>query len=140
MEKKRILAIDDEFSLLRLIQIILQRKGYDITAVLTSIEGRNSLKSKGPYDLIVLDLMMPNESGFDFLRWKDSEEEAIRRIPVIIITAKNLSQEDYDFLTPRIRKIVLKGMSYGDNLSKEVDNILGAGSPPPAQNPPPPAT
>lgn len=124
MAKHKILVIDDDYSLLRLVQIMLGRSGYDVSAVLSCEEGRNHIHSKGPFSVIIVDLMMPKESGFDFLRWKDIQDEAVKSLPVIIVTAKNLNQEEIEFLNARSRKIIAKGMNYAESIVKEVKDIL----------------
>lgn len=124
MVKHKILVIDDDYSLLRLVQIILGRGGYDVSAVLSSEEGRNQIQTKGPFSAIVVDLMMPKESGFDFLKWKDVQDEAVKSLPVIIVTAKNLNHEEIEFLNARSRKIIAKGMNYAESIVKEVKSIL----------------
>ena len=120
MAKYKILVIDDEYSLLRLVQMLLTRKGYDVSVALSSQDGRNHLLKNGATDVIVLDLMMPKESGFAFLEWKDLQAEGIRKIPVIIDTAKNLKDEELSFLTPRCTRIVLKEMNFTENLTAQI--------------------
>ena len=124
MAKYKILVIDDEYSLLRLVQMLLTRKGYDVSVALSSQDGRNHLLKNGATDVIVLDLMMPKESGFAFLEWKDLQAEGIRKIPVIIDTAKNLKDEELRFLTPRCTQIVLKEMNFTENLTAQIDAIF----------------
>jgi len=119
-----VLVIDDEYSLLRLVQMLLTRKGYDVSVALSSQDGRNHLLKNGPTDAIVLDLMMPKESGFAFLEWKDLQSDEIKKIPVIIDTAKNLKDEELSFLQPRCAQIVLKEMNFTENLTAQIDAIF----------------
>jgi len=118
------MVIDDEYTLLRLVQMLLTRKGYEITVALSSADGRNLLTKNGPVDAIVLDLMMPKESGFAFLEWKDVQPEEIKRIPVIINTAKNLKDEELAFLQPRCARIVMKEMNFTENLTAQIDALF----------------
>ncbi len=122
--KYKVLVIDDEYSLLRLVQMLLTRKGYEVSVALSSQDGRNHLLKNGPADAIVLDLMMPKESGFAFLEWKDLQSEEIRKIPVIIDTAKNLKEEELSFLKPRCAQIVLKEMNFTENLTSQIDALF----------------
>ena len=124
MPKYKVLVIDDEYSLLRLVQMLLTRKGYDVSVALSSQDGRNHLLKNGPTDAIVLDLMMPKESGFAFLEWKDLQSDEIKKIPVIIDTAKNLKDEELSFLQPRCAQIVLKEMNFTENLTAQIDAIF----------------
>ena len=84
----RILIIDDEHTLLRLSQILLQKKGFQVAVAISAKEGRAQLAGNGHFDIIVLDLMMPEENGFDFLKWKETQPEELRKLPVIINTAQ----------------------------------------------------
>jgi DNA-binding NtrC family response regulator len=64
---KRILVVDDDGSILRLVATILRRERYDVD---TASGGRDALSKieRTLYDVIVLDLMMPEVSGIDVLR------------------------------------------------------------------------
>jgi CheY-like chemotaxis protein len=64
---KRILAVDDDGAILRLVATILRRERYDVD---TASGGREALSKIAltQYDVIVLDLMMPEVSGLDVLR------------------------------------------------------------------------
>lgn len=83
---RRILAVDDEPSIVRLIEVSLTRQGY---TVLTASDGRQALamaESERP-DLIVMDIMMPYVDGFEAIRLLKSKPET-KDIPVILLTAK----------------------------------------------------
>ena len=124
MAKYKVLVIDDEYSLLRLVQMLLTRKGYEVSVALSSQDGKNHLLKNGATDAIVLDLMMPKESGFAFLECKDLQTEEIKKIPVIIDTAKNLKDEELSFLEPRCVQIVLKEMNFTENLTAQIDALF----------------
>lgn len=67
MPLKRVLVVDDDVSILRLLAIILRREHYDVD---TAGGGEDALAKieRIQYNVIVLDLMMPEVSGFDVLR------------------------------------------------------------------------
>ena len=98
MGQKKILIIDDEHTLLRLSQIIFQRKGYAVSVALSVKEGRNHLVNNSPYDAVILDLMMPEETGFDFLKWQEAQAEPVKSTPVIVNSAKNLTEDEKAYL------------------------------------------
>lgn len=125
MAGKKILIIDDEHSFLRLAQMLLSRRGYDVSVALSSSEGRSNLVKNAPADLIILDLMMPNENGFTFLTWLEKQDEKLKNIPVIVNTAKNLSDDEIVFLKTRSKGIILKGMNFTERLLAEIERILG---------------
>jgi CheY-like chemotaxis protein len=122
----KILIIDDEHTLLRLSQILLQKKGCQVSVAISAKEGRSQLLGGARFDIIVLDLMMPEENGFDFLKWKDTQPDDIRKIPVIINTAKNLAQDERDFLDSRCSRIMNKGVDFTEKLVSEVTFLTGS--------------
>jgi len=83
---KKILAVDDEKNIVRLVQLNLQKEGYD---VITATNGREALErvAEDRPDLIVMDVMMPEMDGFEALR-RLKEDAATAEIPVIMLTAK----------------------------------------------------
>ena len=83
---KKILAVDDEKHIVRLVQINLQKEGYE---VVTATNGREAVEAVAQHkpDLIVMDVMMPELDGFGALQLlKENPETA--GIPVIMLTAK----------------------------------------------------
>ena len=121
---EKILIIDDDHSLLRLSQMILNRKGYDAVIAISSMEAKKILQSEKNINLIVLDLMMPEEDGNDFLNWLQQPLNPLNDIPVILNTAKNLTDAEVNSFKQRCRKIILKGVNFTENLISEVDAVL----------------
>ena len=83
--RRSILIVEDDFSTRRLLEIVLQGKGYDVHAVGDAETGLQILGST-PIDLILLDLMLPRASGVVLLRARrhlPSQQQA----PVIVISA-----------------------------------------------------
>jgi len=66
MENAKIMVIDDEESMCRFMQIMLQKEGYDVTSTVSSKEALEEMKSKD-YDLVIADLMMPEMNGLELL-------------------------------------------------------------------------
>jgi len=77
-----ILVIDDDTRLRDLLQRFLREQGFRVTTATDSSDARARLASMD-YDLLVLDVMMPGESGLDLTRWLRQE----RRAPVLLLTA-----------------------------------------------------
>ena len=83
---KKILAVDDERHIVRLVQVNLERAGYE---VVTAFDGKDALEkvaSEQP-DLVVLDVMMPYMDGFEVLQ-NLRKNQSTRDLPVIMLTAK----------------------------------------------------
>ena len=83
---RKILTCDDEKHIVRLIQVNLERQGYEVITAFNGLECLEKVKEDRP-DLIVLDVMMPEMTGFEVLEKlkKDPETESI---PVIMLTAR----------------------------------------------------
>ena len=83
---KKILAVDDERHIVRLVEVNLQRAGYEVVTAYDGREALEKVKSENP-DLVVLDVMMPYMDGFEVLKNLKSDPETAE-IPVIMLTAK----------------------------------------------------
>ena len=83
---KKILVVDDERHIVRLIQVNLERAGYE---VVTAFDGKDALEKvaiEDP-DLVVLDIMLPDMDGFEVLR-NLRDNPSTLELPVIMMTAK----------------------------------------------------
>src|SRR6266487_3180750 len=83
---KKILAVDDERHIVRLVEVNLQRAGYNVVTAFDGKEALEKVKTENP-DLVVLDVMMPYMDGFEVLRTLKANP-LTADIPVIMLTAK----------------------------------------------------
>ncbi len=83
---RKILAVDDEKNIVRLVQVNLERQGYEVVTANDGKEALEKVESERP-DLVVLDVMMPYMDGFEVLQ-NLRRNSATRDIPVIMLTAK----------------------------------------------------
>lgn len=83
---KQILVVDDERHIVRLVEVNLERVGYDVISAYDGIEAIEKVKAQMP-DMIILDVMMPRMDGFEVLKELRSDSET-KDIPVIMLTAK----------------------------------------------------
>lgn len=86
LQQKKILAVDDERHIVRLIQVNLERAGYQVVTAFDGPEALKKVESERP-DLVVLDVMMPRMDGFEVLKRLQANPDT-REIPVIMLTAK----------------------------------------------------
>lgn len=84
---QKILIIDDDIDTLKLVGIMLERKGFEILASTKGKKGLQMAKSELP-DLIILDIMIPDVDGYDIARELRSIPET-ESIPIIMFTAKS---------------------------------------------------
>ncbi len=86
-ERGRILVVDDEEGIARMLQVLLESRGF---STLVAHSGRAALELLGSYpvDLVLLDIMMPGFDGHQVLKWIKGRQE-LRHLPVILVTAKD---------------------------------------------------
>lgn len=83
---KKILAVDDEKHIVKLVQVNLERHGYEVITAYDGKEALQKVEEERP-DLVVLDVMMPYMDGFEVLQ-NLRRNPSTRDIPVIMLTAK----------------------------------------------------
>jgi two-component system, cell cycle response regulator DivK len=105
----KILVVDDSTTNVVLIEAILDEKGYKIETALNAKEAYSLIEKDTP-DLILLDLLMPKISGFDFLE-EIRKNEKTKNTPVIVVSA--LTDEE------NVEKIM--GMGAIDFVKKPID-------------------
>jgi len=93
MANETILVVEDEKDILELIRFNLERDGYKVMSAV-SVEAAGKLLARQLPSLVLLDLMLPGENGYDFCR-RLRNEERTQRLPVIMVTARD---EDADIV------------------------------------------
>lgn len=96
-----VLAIDDEDQILDMLSIIVKSMGAEFIRATSVEEGRRMIRARKTPDLIFCDIMMPKESGFDFVNWLRKEGFAI---PTYFITGLNIEKIDRDRVTAVLQK------------------------------------
>jgi DNA-binding response OmpR family regulator len=83
---KHIVCIEDEPEMIDLIQLILNRRGFEVLGAPGGKEGLEMVRKTLP-DLVLLDLMMPDMDGWEVYQQMKADDST-RNIPVIVVTAK----------------------------------------------------
>ena len=96
-----VLAIDDEDQILDMLSIIVKSMGAEFMRATSAEEARRLIQGRGVPDLIFCDIMMPRESGFDFVAWLRKEGHTV---PTYFITGLNLEKIDKDRVTAVLQK------------------------------------
>jgi hypothetical protein len=128
-----VLLVEDEPSVREVVRRTLVGDGWSVTEAQNGREALDALAHSPKPAAILLDLMMPQMDGFQFIAELDAEE-AWRDIPVVVITAMDLSAEQRDQLGQRVERILQKGAYSRDELIELVrekvgQHILRAASP-----------
>ena len=116
MKPAKILVVDDEDTLCEVLRFNLEVTGYDVDVAQSAEEALTKI-SQTPYNLIILDVMMGETSGFTLARKLKADKDT-KDIPIIFLTAKdseddmiaglNIGADDYIFKPYTIRNIVAR--------------------------------
>jgi threonine synthase len=119
----RIAIVDDEPDVRRLIRRILQTQGnYTLFEASDGRSAVSMIKKEHP-NLIILDLMMPQVDGFSVMDELHSDKET-SEIPIIVITAKELTAAEKSRLKGHIQSLMQKGDFMSDQLLDEVRSLI----------------
>ena len=119
----KIAIVEDTAEARRLIRRILQSQGsFTILEAGNGREGLELIQRELP-DLVVLDLMMPEMDGFAVMDQLQANPETAD-IPVIVVTAKELTQAEKERMQGRIQKLMQKGDFLSDELMDEIRALL----------------
>lgn len=121
---RSILLVEDDEDTRDVTRRMLEKANCDVLEAENGRIALESLASNRP-DMILLDLMMPEMDGFEFLTAIRSQEQW-QDIPVIVVTAKSLTDEDRQQLDGRIAQLYQKGTHSIDHIVKEVNSRLNA--------------
>ncbi len=118
----RVLVVDDEPANLDLLEGLLEPAGFGVLRAASGREGIDMAKSEMP-SLILLDLMMPDLSGFDVVEALRAEE-ATREIPIMVLTAKTLTEADKQALNGQVAAIFQRNSMAGTELTAWLRGIV----------------
>jgi DNA-binding response OmpR family regulator len=117
----RILVVDDELDTLGLIKLTLQTAGYQVQ---TAPGGQEALRliREQPFDVVILDIMMPDISGFDVMR--QLNDDPTPPPPVIFLTARSDEEDKEIGLSLGVTHYLLKPITRG-GLLDAINQALG---------------
>jgi CheY-like chemotaxis protein len=126
MKKPTILVIDDDRAATDLVQLILENEGY---AVLKAFHGRDGVEvaARERPDLIILDLIMPETSGFN-VAYQLKQIPATRAIPIIVLTSMEIDDGMAEQLESYVAGLMSKSAFTKKDLLREINNIENARS------------
>jgi len=106
-ERHDVLIVDDDPATRELFRRVLVREGWRVREATDGRRGLEQLEASRPA-VMVLDLMMPNMDGFELLR-AIQEKPDLADIPVVVVTSKDLTREELDWLGLRASEVIRKG-------------------------------
>jgi CheY-like chemotaxis protein len=119
---ERILVVEDDHTNREMLRRMLVKEGW---SVVEAANGRIALArvAEAVPDLILLDLMMPEMDGFEFAA-ELHRHESWHAIPIVVLTAKDVSQEDRERLNGSVEKVLQKGAVDKDGLLAELRRLI----------------
>jgi CheY-like chemotaxis protein len=116
-----ILVIDDDRAATDLIEVILENEGYHVLKAFRGKDGVELAVREHP-DLIILDLIMPELSGFN-VAYQLKQIPATRAIPIIILTSMEIDSKTQEQLGTFVSGLVSKATFTKKDLLREISNI-----------------
>jgi hypothetical protein len=119
---RKVLLVDDDEIMRESVRRVLEQEQWQVTL---AANGRLALASlaESPPDVVLLDLMMPEMDGFEFLVAMRQRPEW-RDIPVLVLTAKDLTAEDQKALNGYVERVMRKSASELGELLYELGRML----------------
>jgi CheY-like chemotaxis protein/anti-sigma regulatory factor (Ser/Thr protein kinase) len=119
-----VLVVEDDVETRQLLRRMLEPEGFSVVEAENGRVALERLRGVSP-SVVLLDLMMPEVDGFEFVA-EFRRREAWRSIPVIVVTAKDLSREDRERLNGSVQKILQKGAYGREQLLAEVRELVAS--------------
>jgi signal transduction histidine kinase/DNA-binding response OmpR family regulator len=120
----KILVVDDEASSLDLIREVLGGAGY---LPILNTSGREALETlaKTQVSAVIVDLLMPEMNGFEFIL-RIREHARLRDLPLLVLTAKELTARDFEVLRRDTKAVFLKSSTWREDLVRQLQKVVPA--------------
>jgi CheY-like chemotaxis protein len=117
-----VLVVEDDAGTRDMLRKTLEKEGWDVAEAENGRVGLQQVTRAQP-SLILLDLMMPEMDGFAFVT-ELRKSEAGRRLPVVVLTSKDITPEDRRRLTGSVELILQKGAASRETILTEIRSLL----------------
>jgi signal transduction histidine kinase/CheY-like chemotaxis protein len=122
VEESTLLLIDDDARLHEMLDALLLPQGYLLDHAMTGVEGLRMASAKG-YAIVILDLLMEEMDGFQVAQELKAAERT-RDLPILVLTAKELTQEDRKRLSGKVTTMMQKGATSAADLVGAVHDLV----------------
>ena len=123
LDGKRVLVVDDDPQARTMLAHVLREEKAEVVLAASGDEALSQI-AQSPPDLVLLDLMMPGMSGFEMVARLRAQPDGAR-IPVMIVSAKDLTADDILTLNGHVQRFVAKGSIEPEGLTNAVRQLLG---------------
>ena len=117
-----VLVVDDEPANRDWLKQVLEPAGFDVELASTALEGIEAARSAHP-DIVMLDLLMPEVDGFAVVDAL-SVDDKTKGIPIVVLTAKHLTNADIGELSGRVSKVLRRGSTGAIDLIGQLHVVL----------------
>ena len=131
-EKARILLVDDEPSIVKMVGKRLEVEGFEVVVAMDGQDGLDKARSVNP-DLIVLDLMLPKLNGYEVCTML-KQDARYQKIPVVLFTAKAQEKDEKMGLECGANAYVRKPFR-AQELLERIRGLIAGGAPPQTAEP-----
>jgi signal transduction histidine kinase/CheY-like chemotaxis protein len=114
----RILVVEDDAPTREMLRRTLEREGWAVTEAENGLVGIQCMQEELPH-LILLDLLMPEVDGLEFAAALQRNDQW-RSIPIVVLTSKNVTQEDQERLTDQVVAVIQKGLTTRKSLVDQI--------------------
>jgi PAS domain S-box-containing protein len=120
--KRTILVVEDDLSTREMIVELLKSHGYDVNTAGDGEQARIRVAQSLP-ELVILDLLLPNVSGFELLHeWRTNPRTA--DLPVFVLTSKDLTKEERQYLHAHSESLFRKQDSWREPLIRQLGRVV----------------
>lgn len=124
-----VLVVDDDPTVVEMVRDCLTGAGYSVSTAFGGRQALEMLDQRRP-DAMVLDLLMPEVDGFEVIAQVEQRPD-LRDLPIIVLSAKDLTDADIEFLTRETRAFLSKGVSWKEELLRQVRGVVQKAGPAP---------
>lgn len=121
-QQKKVLLIEDDPLILKMYQAKFQNEGYAVMVAEDGVHGLKVLAESTP-DIILLDIMMPQMSGIDFLK-KVRSTESGKDIPVLVLTNLSEKEEEQEANALGVKEYLLKASLTPAEIAEKVKKYI----------------
>ena len=117
----KVLIIDDDKTASDLIEVMLEAEGYSVIKTLRGEEGIELAQTAEP-DLVILDLIMPDVSGFN-VAYQLKQDSRTRNIPIIVLTSMDVDEDTREQMEGFVTGVISKSNFTKNDLLREINTI-----------------
>ena len=122
-KKKRILVVDDSFTVREMERKLLESRGYRVETAVDGVDGWNAVRANS-YEMVVSDVDMPRMNGIELVA-NIKKHPQLKALPVIIVSYKDKEEDRLRGLEAGANYYLTKGSFQDDSLINAAEDLIG---------------